>query len=289
MSITIRQSQQQLEQIQTQRQNGLTASQYLNQNGYNRALTQTEAAKISVFLPGQLAALNYGLEKGEIEQSDYDKAVKGEEMSSDGQTAFAALKERLSANFTKLMEYLSNNEEVGEKEEAFSTLEQTKLDTIMADGIVTDEELSEVTGEETEETEEVEEAEEAEEAEAEEPEEAGKPGRSEEVKAAFDAFMSDLEQGKDFDIKNHIGINEADYKGIVSDFKDDGIVGNGARREQFKDNTIYEHAAKVGKGITYNDKNGNKQTLKGVHDANDSRTHYFNEKDDSDKKKKEEV
>ena len=292
MGNTIEQSpridQKQLEQLQLQRQGGLKSSEYLNQNGLNKAMTQEQAAKISVFLPGQMAALNYGLEKQEIQQSDYDKAIKGEQMSADGQTAFAALKERLSANFAKLLEFFSSNKETGENGEALNDKEQAEFDAIMADGIVTDEELAKYE-EEIQEFEE-EQAEEAEEAPAEEEpmeeepmEEEGKPGRSEEVNAAYDAFISDLEAGREFDVKNHPGISEGDYKGIVSDFKDDGIVGNGARKDQFCDNTIYEHAVKNGKsGLTYTDKNGNKQTLKGVHDDNDHRTHYFDKSEKTD-------
>ena len=303
MSIQI--NQQQLEQLQAQRQNGLTSSEYLNQNGYNRALTQEQAAKISVFLPSQMAALNYGLQKQEIEQSDYDKAIKGEQMSTDGKAAFAALTERLSANFTKLLEYFSSNKKESEDEDAVNVKEQAAFNRIMADGIVTDEELAEY----SEEIEKFEEEQAAEEAEEEAPveeepiEEEGKPGREEEVNAAFDAFLSDLTEGREFDVKNHPGISEADYKGIVSDFKDDGVIGNGDRKAQFESDNIAPRCGDLvakakaeGKNLSYTwkDKDGvsRTQTLKGIYDNDDSRYTYKDDdtktKDKDDNKKKPE-
>lgn len=254
----------------------LKASQQIRDNGFNKALKDDELKNASIFLmsKSEIATINYGEQKGEISEEDAKNALAGKDMSADGQSAFQELKARLQENLSKVLDFFSNNKEVGENNSAFSDEEFSKLDTIMSDGIVTDEELAEI----------VKNADETKEAkEAQESEEAGEPGRAEEVKAAFDAFMSDLASGEEFDINKHKGINEGDYNGIINDFKDDGIIGNGARRDQFMDNTIYEHAVKVGRGLKYTDKNGKEQTLKGVHDANDNRTHYFNKNDDKKK------
>lgn len=258
----------------------LKASQQIRDNGFNKALKDDELKNASIFLmsKSEMATINYGEQKGEISEEDAKNALAGKEMSAEGQSAFQKLKARLQENLSKVLDFFSNNKEVGENNSAFSDEEFSKLDTIMSDGIVTDEELAEIVKNADEAKEEAQESKKDQ-----KPKEAGEPGRAEEVKAAFDAFMSDLVAEREFDIKKHPGINEGDYNGIINDFKDDGIIGNGARREQFMDNTIYEHAVKVGRGLKYTDKNGKEQTLKGVHDANDNRTHYFNKNDDKKK------
>ena len=290
MGNTIEQSpridQKQLEQLQLQRQGGLKSSEYLNQNGLNKAMTQEQAAKISVFLPGQMAALNYGLEKQEIQQSDYDKAIKGEQMSADGQTAFAALKERLSANFAKLLEFFSSNKETGEKGEALNDKEQAEFDAIMADGIVTDEELAKYE-EEIEKFEEEKQAEEAKKAEEEaKKDEAPKPAeapkaesgdRDKEVIDATNAFFDDLDNGKEFNAKNHPGISEGDYNRILKDYEDDGIIGNGAAKAQFESNPISDNAAKRAKESEKANIDEDKK-VKGVWDNNDNKMKYEKKK-----------
>ena len=294
--------QQRINQQQVLQQQALKPSEQLKQKGITGPLTQEQAAQISVFLPGQmtgqysataLSEIKYGVEKGNITQEDYDKAVNGENMSSDGQTAWNALKEQFQVNWSKLLEFFTNNDNVGENGESLTEEENAKIDELMMNetfGFITEEELAEVDESLTKE-EEAEEEEEKVEEEAPPPME-DKGDREGEVNAAFDAFLSDLTEGREFDAKNHPGISEADYNGIVSDFKDNGIIGDGDRLAQFESDNISPRcgdlAAKAkaaGKNLSYTwkDADGVKHTqrLKGIYDNDDNR-YTFDDRDSTD-------
>ena len=228
--------------------------------------------------------LQYGVDKGELTEKDAVSYLQTGSMSQEGQSALSALVQRLNENYNTIMEFFQTNEDVGENEEEITSAEKAKIDVVMSDGIATDEELQEVL-EETSQEEETEEEPVEEEPPMEEP---GGNWRADQVNAAFEAFLSDLEEGKGFDINNHKGINAVDYNGIVADFLDDGIVGNGARVDQFENDIISSHtgdlaqkAKAAGKNLsyTYTDENGKKQTqtLKGVYDNNDDKYTYKDE------------
>jgi len=232
--------------------------------------------------------LQYGVDNGELTEKDAVSYLQTGSMSQEGQSALSALVQRLNENYNQMMEFFQTNEEVGENEEEISTAEKAKIDMVMSDGICTDEELAEILDEAAAE----EEAAEEEEVEEEEPmmEEEGKPWRHDEVVGAFEAFLDDLEAGKDINemsASDHPGINAADFKRIVSDYKDDQTIGNGAAKDQFEDNTIYNDVvSRLEKDV----KSGKLDDRVKVQDSNDNRTYdsgtgdeKSRDNDDSDK------
>lgn len=218
----------------------IKVSEKINQSGYNKQLNEDDLRSLSVFLMDKStrSAIQYGVTKGEISQEDANKVLSGQQMSEDGQSAFDKLIKRLQDNLSKVLDFFSNNDESGDNNEAFSGNEFTKINTLMADGIVSDEELEAVT-KEIKEAEEAKKAEEAEEAKkAEQP----RPWRKGQVVGAFNAIMDDLIAGKDISeisIDDHPGISKGDFERIKADYADDGVMGNGATKSQFKDDNIY--------------------------------------------------
>ena len=182
--------------------------------------------------------LQYGVDKGELTEKDAVSYLQTGSMSQEGQSALTNLVTRLNENYNAMMEFFQTNNDVGENEEEISAMEKSKIDMIMSDGITTDEELQEVLeNSETEETEE--------EPMEEEMEEEGDAERVAEVIAAFNAFMDDLEAGKDISemsAEDHPGINAMDFNMIISDYADDKIIGNGDRKGQFQDGNIFTAA-----------------------------------------------
>lgn len=224
------------------------------------------------------STLQYGLETNELEEKDVASFLKGDSMSEEGFSAFTDLIQRLKDNYNSMMEFFQTNSEVGENKEIMSTSEKAKIDMIMLDGICTDEELTYILEETETETK-------TEEVEEEPKEEESKPWRHDEVVGAFEAFLDDLEAGKDINqmsASDHPGINAADFNRIVNDYKDDQTIGNGAAKAQFEDDTIYND---VVKRIEEDIKSGKLDDRVKVHDNDDNRAYDSRPEAENNRKK----
>ncbi len=263
MATTINQQGFNTQQLNTEELRKLKPSEQLRQKGVTGPLTQEQAAQISVFLPEQmtgkysqttLSEIKYGFGKGDISQEDYDKAVKGENMSTDGETALKTWQQKFQVNWATLLEFFTNNDKVGENGESLTEEENEQIDNLMTNdtyGFITEEELEGVDESLAEKAKEAaEEAEKAgEEAPAAEEKPKGDEDREKQVNDAFDAFMKDYENGGNYDYSKYegTGITKSDYEGIVADYKDDKIIGNGAMKDQFESNNVSPYAAKLAK------------------------------------------
>lgn len=292
-----------------------------------KPLSEEDAQKISAFgsnmiTIGKIATINYALERGEISEEDAQKALKDEtQMSDEGQSALSKLKEALQENYAKLIEWFTNNKETGENGEAVSSKENQQLTQVMADEIVTFEELESVTGEEeSEEAEEAGEAAEAPEAseeeapeEAEGGEEAAAPEEESEgheiavanTKEVIDAIFDDYDNGKVIDINNHPEILADDDKKekfnlLVNDILDDGNMGNvnkqilahdgvyGTAKNRFAASVKNNNGQPLEMKIKGEDGKVKTGTLHTVTDSNDGNTTDVSDVNKEDKKKKSE-
>lgn len=251
--------------------NGITSNDFLQLQDLEK--TQQMQKQLLMNTPSVTSTLQYGLETKELTEEDVASFLEGNSMSKEGMSAFANLVKRLNDNYNRMMEFFQTNAEVGENEEAFSSLEKIKINMVMFDGICTDEELTYIL--EEAETEKVEE----------EPQEESKPWRHDEVVGAFEAFLDDLEAGKDINqmsASDHPGINAGDFNRILNDYKDDQTIGNGAAKDQFEDDTIYND---VVKRIEEDVKSGKLDDRVKVHDNDDNRA-YDSKPGEEDKIKK---
>ncbi len=221
--------------------------------GQTRQTQEQALAANSVFYAAKY--IDYAHRTNTISEDDYNKAIKGEKMSDEGDSIFAAFQRGLEINIQRVKSLLGFDLE---KDIAANEKYQNIFNSVYYDEdtsqIITNEEAdavekavaaeSEETNE-TEETQETEKAQETEEAkEAEKAEEAKKAEETpqaehespehakavNDTKAAMRAIFSDLENGDTVDINKHSEITgDAQrvklYNQFIDDIMTDGVMG----------------------------------------------------------------
>ena len=251
---------------------------YENENG-EMTEEQIQLAKAQARMI-MVPTVNEAVKQEVLTQEEADKYLRGE---SD-------IPDEKGADFSKFCQGLRNNREKadsiynetieenenGEKTSNNPELESLYKQIISNEGvgsIVTNEELAqlkELAGK-TEETEKPEETQ----MEERPADQEGKPGREEEVIAAYNAVMDAMESGQDLKSFAEQSGN-ADVKRIVSDIEDDGIVGNGAAAAQFESNVIQNAIQKRSQKACDNNQTatigGKTVDYNGSYDQNDKKT-----------------